>query len=82
MNSYRRTAIIVGALFLIAMVTSLVGGIWLESMITARDYLSTVSANQSQVIIGVQQRAVAFDELLSDLTDVLQRIVQLNVDDF
>ena len=53
MNSYRRTAIIVGALFLIAMVTSLVGGIWLETMITAPDYLNTVSANQSQVIIGV-----------------------------
>jgi hypothetical protein len=53
MNSNRRTAIIVGALFLTAMVTSLLGGIWLETILTAPDYLSTVSANQTQVIIGV-----------------------------
>jgi hypothetical protein len=53
MDTHKRTARIVGALFLIAMVTSLVGGIWLESLITAPDYLVTVSANRAQVIIGV-----------------------------
>jgi hypothetical protein len=53
MDTDRKTARIVGALFLIAMVTSLVGGIWLETMITAPDYLITVSASQFQVIIGV-----------------------------
>jgi hypothetical protein len=53
MNTHKRTARIVGALFLIAIVVSLVGGIWLESIITAPDYLVTVSANRTQVIIGV-----------------------------
>jgi len=53
MDTARKTARIVGSLFLIAMVTSLVGGIWLETMISAPDYLITVSANHSQVIIGV-----------------------------
>ncbi len=53
MNSYRKTARIVGALFLIAMVTSLLGGLWLESILNAPDYLVTVSANETQVIIGV-----------------------------
>jgi hypothetical protein len=53
MNTYRTTARIVGALFLIAMVTSLVGGIWLESITSAPDYLTTVSANETQVIVGV-----------------------------
>ena len=53
MNSAQKTARIVGALFLIAMVTSLVGGLWLESIITAEDYLTTVSANETQVVIGV-----------------------------
>jgi hypothetical protein len=43
----------VGALFLIAMVGSLVGGTWLESITGAPDYLTTVSANEAQVIIGV-----------------------------
>ena len=53
MRTYKRTARIVGALFLIAMVTSLVGGLWLESIMTAEDYLTTVSANETQVVIGV-----------------------------
>ena len=53
MDTHKSTARIVGALFLIAMVTSHGGGIWLESLISAPDYLVTVSANQTQVIIGV-----------------------------
>ena len=53
MNTHNRTARIVGALFLIAMVASLVGGIWLESFLTAPDYLSSVYGNKTQVEIGV-----------------------------
>jgi hypothetical protein len=49
----RKTATAVGALFLIAMVTSLGGGIWLESFLTGPDVLSTVSGNQAQVVTGV-----------------------------
>jgi hypothetical protein len=41
------------ALFLIAMVTSLLGGIWLESMMEASDYLVEVSAHRTQVELGV-----------------------------
>jgi len=52
MNVHRGTAVIVGAFFLIAMVTSLAGGIWLESMLGAPDFLSTVSANKVQVLTG------------------------------
>jgi Domain of unknown function (DUF4386) len=52
MNTHRGTAVIVGALFLIAMVTSLAGGIWLESILGAPDYLSAVSANKLQVLTG------------------------------
>lgn len=52
MNAYRRSATIVGALFLIAMVTSLGGGIWLEAMVGTPDYLRTVSAQQAQVSVG------------------------------
>jgi hypothetical protein len=44
---------IVGALFLIAMVTSLGGGIWLESITTAADYLDTVAGQETQVLLGV-----------------------------
>jgi hypothetical protein len=53
MSSRRKTAIVVGALFLIAMFTSLGGGIWLDSMLAAPDALQTLSANASLVIIGV-----------------------------
>jgi hypothetical protein len=53
MNTSKWTARTVGALFLIAMVTSLAGGIWLESILTAPDYLATVAANETQVLLGV-----------------------------
>lgn len=53
MNRNKRTARIVGALFLTAMVTSLLGGVWLESILSAPDYLIAVSANETQVIVGV-----------------------------
>jgi hypothetical protein len=52
-NTSKTTARIVGALFLIAMVTSLVGGIWLESITGAPDYLVEVSAQKTQVLVGV-----------------------------
>ncbi|MHB0874720.1 MAG: DUF4386 domain-containing protein, partial [Anaerolineae bacterium] len=48
-----KSARIAGALFLTAMVTSLVGGVWLESILSAPDYLVTVAANETQVTIGV-----------------------------
>jgi hypothetical protein len=53
MNTNKRTARTVGALFLIAMVTSLVGGIWLESITAAPDYLVEVAAQKTQVLVGV-----------------------------
>jgi hypothetical protein len=53
MNTSKTTARIVGALFLIAMVTSLVGGIWLESITGTPDYLVEVSAQKTQVLVGV-----------------------------
>ena len=53
MNSNRKTAIIVGVLFLTAMVASLLGGGLVESIISAPDYLIAVSENETQVIIGV-----------------------------
>jgi len=43
----------VGALFLIAMVASLAGGIWLETFLTAPDFLSTISGNKTQIALGV-----------------------------
>jgi hypothetical protein len=52
MSAYNRNARIAGALFLVAMVTSLMGGVWLESIVTAEDYLSTASANETQVLLG------------------------------
>jgi hypothetical protein len=53
MNTSKTTARIAGALFLLAMVTSLVGGVWLESILTAPDYLATVSGSATQVLLGV-----------------------------
>jgi hypothetical protein len=54
MKSSKRTASIVGALFLAAMVGSLVGGVaFVEPFLTAADYLLAISENETRVIVGV-----------------------------
>jgi hypothetical protein len=51
MNSDRQTAIIVAVFFLIGYVVYLPAAFLLESILTAPDYLISVSANHTQVII-------------------------------
>jgi len=53
MDSYRKTAIIVGVLFIAATVTSAVGGLLIASVILAPEDLANVSENENQVIVGV-----------------------------
>ncbi len=52
MDSNRKTAIIVGVLFIIATVTTLTSYLFFNS-IYETDYLTVVSANENQVLIGV-----------------------------
>jgi len=52
MNSDRKTAIIVGVLFIIATGAYMLGEILIGSILNAPDYLSNVSANENQVKIG------------------------------
>jgi hypothetical protein len=53
MNSNKKTAATVGALFLVAMVTSLVGGGMVESVISAPEPFAAVSENEMLLITGV-----------------------------
>lgn len=53
MSTQRKAAIIIGVLFLTAIVTSIGGGIWLETILTAPDSLTTIAGNESQVVMGV-----------------------------
>jgi hypothetical protein len=53
MNTDQKSARIVGVFFLVAMIASLAGGIWLESTLTGPDYLETVAASETQVLLGV-----------------------------
>ncbi len=53
MDLYKKTAIIVGVLFIIATVTSVIGGLLVEAIIDAPDDLVNVSENENQVIIGL-----------------------------
>lgn len=48
----RRTTIIVGALFLIALVAAILGGTLIDSILGASDYLVEVSANETTLIVG------------------------------
>jgi len=52
MDSNRKTAIIVGVLFIIATAAPMISIAFIGSIYDA-DYLTTVSANESQVLIGV-----------------------------
>lgn len=53
MTTCKKSARTVGALFLVAMVTSLAGGVWLDSFLSAPDYLATISGEETQVLLGV-----------------------------
>jgi hypothetical protein len=54
MNTNRKTARIVGALFLFSNVTFILGAVvFVEPILSAADYLSQVSPNRAQVILGV-----------------------------
>ena len=54
MNTYRKTARIVGILFITATVASILGSlVILEPILSAPNYLITVFENQTQVIMGV-----------------------------
>ena len=52
MNTYRKNAIIVGVLFIIATVLAVLGRSFLQPILDAQDYLIKISANENQVIIG------------------------------
>jgi len=52
MNSNRKTAIIVGVLFIIATVAYSLGVILLDPILGASDYLTSASENENQVIMG------------------------------
>ncbi len=53
MDSYRKTAIIVGVLFITATVTAILSIVFLGSILDDPGYLIDVSANENQVIIAV-----------------------------
>ena len=53
MNTYRKTAIIVGVLFIVATVASILGSVFLGSILEAPNYLISISAHGNQMIIAV-----------------------------
>ena len=53
MNSYRKTAIIVGLLFIIALVLDLIGRGIYEPILNAPDFLVNAYPNKIQLIIGI-----------------------------
>jgi hypothetical protein len=59
MNTNRKNAIIVGVLFIIATVASLLSTSFTQSILDAADYFIKISANQNQIIIGVLFQFIA-----------------------
>ena len=52
MNNNRKTAIIVGVLFIIGTVAGILSVVFTSSILNAPDYLMKVSANENKIIIG------------------------------
>ena len=59
MNSYRKTAIIVGVLFISATVTSILSSVFLGSTLATPISLITVNANEPQIMIAVILELIA-----------------------
>jgi hypothetical protein len=53
MDSYRKTAIIVGVLFIVATVTAVLTIVFLGTTLDPPDYLTNVSENETNVVISV-----------------------------
>jgi hypothetical protein len=53
MNTYRKNAIIVGVLFIIATVTNMLGNLSIKPLLDATDYLVQISANENLMIIAL-----------------------------
>jgi len=52
MNNFRKTAIIVGVLFIIGTAAGILSGVVTGSILNDPDYLIKISANENQIIIG------------------------------
>lgn len=52
-SDYKKSATLIGILFLTAMVTSLLGAVLLESVIAVPDWLTTILSNRTQVYAGM-----------------------------
>lgn len=52
MNTYRKNAIIVGVLFITATVAGILSAVFSGPILDGQDYLTKVSANETQLIIG------------------------------
>ena len=59
MNTYRKTAIIVGVLFISATVTSILSTVFVGSTLSAPNYLINISANENQLIIAMILELIA-----------------------
>jgi hypothetical protein len=59
MNFYRKTAIIVGALFIIDLLMNMIGSTLIEVILDNPDYLIALSANKNQVITGVLLESIS-----------------------
>ncbi len=65
MNLYRRTAMIVGVLFLIDLMMNMIGSSLIESILNTPDYLIGLSVNRNQVITGVLLETISAACLVS-----------------
>ena len=52
MNTYRKTAVIVGAMYIIGTIAGILSLVFTEPARTAQDFLTHVAANENQIVLG------------------------------
>src|SRR5215213_4259381 len=59
MNTYRRTAVVAGVLWIVATVAGLASTVLLSPILGAPDYLAKIAANEGQVLLAALAQFVA-----------------------
>jgi len=52
MNTYRKNAVIVGAMYIIGTIGGILSFVFTEPARTAQDLLTYISANENQIVLG------------------------------
>lgn len=80
MNSSRKTAVIVGVLFIIGTLAGILSAVFIGSILSAPDYLVKVSANETQITVGALLVLImGFSLLRNPLQRIASNVLEISL---